>query len=308
MLKNISMTLILMLCICLMFSGCGCVVVITKNSSNVSKNIASSKSSSQSANSSLSDTNIHSSATQLSTSDYKPPKTILLIPIEKAFESGVVKTNYSDVTTYNTIKLDNFIKNMDNHKPDTVTIISYSTDFTATENYIATDMYYLTFDGNSAYCYKYLKLNNLEYSYSTAMRFKNIVKTVTKDITSYKMLYYDSDNIDEIFIAQNDIEPQTPLKCAELYVKALKERDGITQYYLSTQSQRKLILENFYGWTTGVSSPHIDSYSVSSGINKNGEYNFKAKIVWAAGGEYATDHDTLTVIKENNQFKVSDMK
>jgi hypothetical protein len=308
MLKVKTLPLIFVLCLCLLFSGCGGVLGVTKNSSNVSKNIASPKSSSQSANSSLSDTNIRSSAPQLNTSNYNPPKVISLIPIEQAMGSGVVKTNYSDVTTYNTNKLDNFIKNTDNHKPDTVTIISYSTDFTIAENYIATDMYYLTFDGNSAYCYKYLKLNNLEYSYSTAMRFKNIVKTVTKDITSYKMFYYDSDNIDEIFIAQNDIEPQTPLKCAELYVKALKERDGITQYYLSTQSQRKLILENFYGWTTGVSSPHIDSYSVSSGINKNGEYNFNAKIVWAAGGEYATDHNTLTIIKINNQFKVSDMK
>ena len=249
------------------------------------------------------------SASTLNTSDYVPLKIIAVISIDQALESGAVKADLSNLkstdnnytSTYNIDRLENFISNIKKGKPDSVTAYTFR-DLTAT------DLYYLTFDGSKAYCYKYQKQENGEYSYSIPIPFKNITKIVKDNIQTYKIICFDSNSNIEIFSAQNVIEPKKAIQCAEFYVKALKERNGITQYYISAKELRSQFLIDFNGWITGVSSPHINSYSVLNGSEINGKYIFNVKIVWEAGGISWTDDNTLTIIKENGKFKVSEMK
>ena len=84
---------------------------------------------------------------------------------------------------------------------------------------------------------------------------------------------------------------------------AVQSRDGKAQYaLLGSQLQKKVY--NYYrncGWVTGVSSPWVDSFTVTAD-DRTVEVNYTYKTSTGIAG---TGRQTLTFEQENGQWKIS---
>ncbi len=98
-------------------------------------------------------------------------------------------------------------------------------------------------------------------------------------------------------------------ECADMYAKAVKERKGVIQYGLMSQTLRVANRTGFeeMNWVTGVSSPWVTSYNVKD----NGNGTFKITFHWATStGKSPDTIVTLSVskVKDQEYFEISGIK
>ena len=91
-------------------------------------------------------------------------------------------------------------------------------------------------------------------------------------------------------------------KAAEKWAEAVKKRDGKAQYALMTPKCQSAVLEQFksMGWSTGVSSPWVDSYAVTAAQNS-------AKVIYqyATSTGFAGDYEqSLTFVKKDGKYLI----
>lgn len=106
----------------------------------------------------------------------------------------------------------------------------------------------------------------------------------------------------------------SPEKAIEVWAKGVEERSAALQYCVMTESFKetyvKSLDKNEYDfWITGVSSPWIEDYKILK-INKINDTSFEYEIKFntkTSEGDY-NFFVTLTLIKEGDYWKISDIK
>lgn len=114
--------------------------------------------------------------------------------------------------------------------------------------------------------------------------------------------------------AVDELGATSPTQAADLWAKAMDTRNGILRYAVACNNM-KIELINKWGkpeesfWNIRGSSPWIREYELLNITKINSStYEITIKYYWVAVGYLDIKYETLTIIKKDNYWCVSDVK
>jgi len=106
-----------------------------------------------------------------------------------------------------------------------------------------------------------------------------------------------------IYMLEKSLAPINPKGVAAKWAEAVKNRNGAVQYMLECPELQKTTLNNFIelNWVTGVSSPWVASYTMTSQQTKNDIWNFtiRYKLTSSSPIDWA-NIDKISVVRLKN--------
>jgi hypothetical protein len=135
--------------------------------------------------------------------------------------------------------------------------------------------------------------------------------TVTPEVVMAEELTIKSSLQEQLEMLERGIVPTTPEETISTWAKAVKNRNGALQYALLVENSKlglKKSMEQFH-WVTGVSSPWVESYKVSSKKeNPDKTLDIVVEFELATSTGYAgKDEAKLTLVKINDQWFIRDL-
>ncbi len=113
----------------------------------------------------------------------------------------------------------------------------------------------------------------------------------------------------QIELLQHWIAPQSPEEAVQTWAEAIKARNGAVQYAVLSPALQKKTRKQFeeLNWVTGVSSPWVDSYTVSEGVQTGvGERAFDVLFKLATStGSAGEGTLKVTVRQSDDQWSLS---
>lgn len=95
------------------------------------------------------------------------------------------------------------------------------------------------------------------------------------------------------------LAPKTPQEAADTWAEGVKTRNGALQYAVMSDKLREIYRADFEGahWSTGVSSPWVDSYEVINQSENNGTYEYEVRFhLMTSTGDAGYSTSRITVV------------
>ena len=266
------------------------------------------------SNESVYRTDVSAPYSQPAEADLTVKASLPMMAVEEAVKKAVFKIDIGKGRaeySYNTDKLDRFIRNMADQKADSVHVISYD------RNKIVKDWKMLIYDGKSYKEYSYRAVDNRTFECdknvkgieNADLKARNYLfeRTLTADGINYRKYEKNGETPMDFFYAVNPFEPKTPHECAAAYYQTELEGDWTMRYYLLSEYQKTNRSgggeSGSFDWFSISEKPRFTGYSIEEEKSVEGSTWFRVKIINTENKPETITVLGCSIIFENGKYK-----